>query len=96
MIRLFRWRNLGVLLMDVIAEIRHCHLISRESINSITRDPKLSRPTVRKHCRIQREPVFRREKQPTPRLGAFQETLETWLRTDNPEKVSIGDELTRP
>ena len=85
-----------MLLMDIIAEIRRRHLVSRESISAIARDLKLSRPTVRKHCRIQREPVFRREKQPTPRLGAFQETLETWLRTDNPEKVSIGDELTRP
>ena len=82
--------------MDVIAEIRRRHLVSRESISSIARDLKLSRPTVRKHCRTQRAPVYRRARQPTPRLGAFQETLETWLRTDNPEKVSIGDELTRP
>jgi len=71
-----------VLLMDMIAEIRRRHLVSRESISSIARALKLSRPTVRKHCRTQREPIYRREKQPTPRLGAFQETLETWLRTE--------------
>jgi transposase len=68
--------------MDVIAEIRRRHLVSRESISSIARELKLSRPTVRKHCRTQCEPVYRREKQPTPRLGAFRETLEKWLRTE--------------
>ena len=71
-----------MLLMDTIAEIRRRHLVSRESISSIARGLKLSRPTVRKHCRTQREPVYRREKQPTPRLGEFQERLETWLRTE--------------
>ena len=42
----------------------------------------LSRPTVRKHCRTQCEPLYRRHKQPTPMLGGFQETLETWLRVE--------------
>src|ERR1700685_2459577 len=68
--------------MDMIAEIRRRHLVSKESISSIARDLKLSRPTVRKHCRTQSEPVHQRRKQPTPRLGAFQATLETWLRTE--------------
>ena len=68
--------------MDTIGEIRRRHLVSKESISSIARDLRLSRTTVRKHCRTQREPVYRRAKQPAPRLGAFQETLETWLRTE--------------
>ena len=68
--------------MDMIAEIRRRHLVSKESISSIARDLRLSRPTVRKHCRTQSEPVYRRQKQPTPMLGAFQATLETWLRTE--------------
>ena len=68
--------------MDMIAETRRRHLVSKESISSIARDLKLSRPTVRKHCRTQSEPVYHRLKQPTPILGAFQETLETWLRTE--------------
>src|ERR1700680_3149133 len=68
--------------MDMIAEIRRRHLVSKESISSIARDLKLSRPTVRKHCRTQSEPVYQRRKQPTPMLGAFQQTLETWLRTE--------------
>jgi transposase len=68
--------------MDMIAEIRRRHLVSKESISSIARDLKLSRPTVRKHCRTQSEPIYQRHKQPTPVLGAFQETLETWLLTE--------------
>src|ERR1700686_2890499 len=38
----------GVLFMDMIAEIRRRHWVSKESISSIARDLKLSRPTVRK------------------------------------------------
>ncbi len=71
-----------MLLMDMIAEIRRRHLISQESISSIARDLKLSRPTVRKHCRTLSEPVYHRSKQPTPMLGAFENTLEAWLRTE--------------
>jgi transposase len=71
-----------VLFMGMIAEIRRRHLVSKESISSIARDLNLSRPTVRKHCRTQSEPIYRRDKQPAPMLGAFQETLETWLRTE--------------
>lgn len=71
-----------MLFMDTIAEIRRRHFVSKESISSIARDLKLSRPTVRKHCRTQREPVYHRDQQPAPRLGSFQETLETWLRTE--------------
>ena len=68
--------------MDMIAEIRRHHLISQESISSIARDLKLSRPTVRKHCRTLSEPVYHRSKQPTPMLGASAEMLEAWLRTE--------------
>ena len=71
-----------MLLMDMIAEIRRRHLISQESISSIARDLKLSRPTVRKHCRTQSEPVYHRSKQPTPMLGAFENPLEAWLQTE--------------
>ena len=71
-----------MLFMDMIAEIRRRHLVGKESISAIARDLNLSRPTVRKHCRTQREPLYRRQKQPTPMLGGFQETLETWLRVE--------------
>ena len=68
--------------MDLIAEIRRRRLVSKESISSIARDLSLSRPTVRKHCRSLCEPLYRRPKQPTPMLGAFEATLETWLRVE--------------
>jgi hypothetical protein len=45
----------GVLFMAMIAEIQRRHLISKESISSIARNLKLSRLTVRKHCRTQSE-----------------------------------------
>jgi transposase len=77
-----------VLCMDMIAEIRRRHLISQESISSIARDLKLSRLTVRKHCRTQSEPLYHRSKQPTPMLGAFQEMLETWLRTERQRRTA--------
>ena len=71
-----------MLFMDMIAEIRRRHLVSKESISSIARDLKLSRPTVRKHCPTRSEPVYQPHKQPTPMLGAFEETLESWLQTE--------------
>lgn len=46
--------------MEVIAEIRRRHLVSKESISSIARDLKLSRPTVRKHLQSESEPVYTR------------------------------------
>ena len=68
--------------MDLIAKIRFHRSVVKESISSIARDLNLSRPTVRKHCRTQTEPIYRRAQQPTPMLGAFQERLENWLRTE--------------
>src|ERR1700709_1128891 len=70
----------GVLFMDMVAEIRRRHLVSKESISSIARDLKLSRPTVRKHCRTRCEPVYPRHKHATSMLGEFEETLEMCLR----------------
>lgn len=68
--------------MEVIAEIRRRHLVSKESISSIARDLKLSRQTVRKHLQTEAEPVYSRQKQPAPKLGEFQATLEGWLQTE--------------
>lgn len=68
--------------MDLIAEIRRRHLVRKESISSIARDLNLSRPTVRKHCRTEAKPSYQRSQQPAPMLGAVQQTLETWLRTE--------------
>ena len=68
--------------MEVIAEIRRRHLVSKESISSIARDLKLSRPTVRKHLQTESEAVYLRSHQPAPKLGDFQSVLESWLATE--------------
>lgn len=68
--------------MEVIAEIRRPHLVSKESVSSIARDLKLSRPTVRKHLQAESEPVYKRQNKPIPKLGEFQTTLEGWLQTE--------------
>lgn len=68
--------------MEVIAEIRRRHLVSGESISSIARDLKLSRPTVRKHLQTETEPVHIRQQQPAPKLGDFQSVLAGWLSTE--------------
>lgn len=68
-----------MLIMDVIAEIRRRHRISKESISSIARSLNLSRPTVRRHLQTETEPVYQRRHQPLPQLGQYQQTLESWL-----------------
>ena len=68
--------------MEVIAEIRRRHLVSGESISSIARDLKLSRPTVRKHLQTESEAVYLRSHQPAPKLGDFLSVLESWLATE--------------
>ena len=72
----------GVLLMDLIAEIRRRHLVRHESISSIARYLKLCRQTVRRHCRTEAQPSYQRSRQPTPMLGAVQQTLDIWLQTE--------------
>lgn len=57
-------------------------MVSKESISSIARDLKLSRPTVRKHLQTESEAVYTRRNQLSPKLGEFQATLEGWLQTE--------------
>lgn len=68
--------------MHIIAEIRRRHFVSGESISSIARSLKLSRPTVRKHLKTEQEPVYQRCTQPTPKLGLFIPLLIQWLEMD--------------
>ncbi|NHQ87313.1 hypothetical protein HA050_14445 [Iodobacter sp. HSC-16F04] len=68
--------------MDIIAEIRRRHLISHESISSIDRDLKLSRPTARKYLKTTASPSYQRARQPQPKLSRFQSILEQWLETE--------------
>ena len=68
--------------MDIIAEIRRRHLVSGESISSIARSLKISRPTVRKHLTTVAEPVYQRQSQSVPKLGEFKPLLIQWLETE--------------
>jgi hypothetical protein len=65
----------GVIRMEFIAEIRRRHLVEGESISSIARSLKKSRPTVRKALTTLSEPVYQRASQPVPKLGPFQAQL---------------------
>jgi transposase len=69
--------------MEFIAEIRRRHFVCGESISSIARSLKRSRPTVRKALKTLREPVYQRSSQPTPKLGEFQAQLEQWLDVES-------------
>jgi hypothetical protein len=80
-----------VLSMEFIAEIRRRHFVSGESISSIARSLKLSRPTVRKALKAEAEPNYQRQHQPTPKLGEFQAQLIDWLERD--AKLSINIQL---
>lgn len=68
--------------MDIIAEIRRRHFVSGESISSIARSLKISRPTVRKHLATKDEPVYQRQIQPSPKLGEYKSQLVDWLEAD--------------
>ena len=68
--------------MDIIAEIRRRHFVSKEKISSIARSLELSRPTVRKHLKTEAEPEYRRQTQCAPKLGEFKALLTSWLETE--------------
>ena len=69
--------------MELIAEIRRRHLVSKESISSIARDLNLSRPTVRKHLLTETEPAYVRGHQACPKLGEYNQILKQWLETES-------------
>ena len=69
--------------METIDKIRCRHKVRGESISAIAHDLNLSRNTVKKYLKAEIDPVYRREGQPAPKLGAFQSTLETWLEQDS-------------
>jgi transposase len=74
--------NSGVLVMDVIAEIRRRYHVDKETITSLASSFNLSRPTIRKHLKTTEEPVYQRQNQPHPKLGAFHKQLEDWLEQE--------------
>ncbi len=68
--------------MDIIAEVRKRHFVSKESISSIARSLGVSRPTVRKHLQIEAEPIYQRQIQIAPKLGEFKVLLTKWLEAE--------------
>lgn len=56
--------------------------MSGESISSIARGLKLSRPTVRKALKAETDPLYQRQHQPAPKLGDFQTQLTDWMALD--------------
>lgn len=68
--------------MDIIAEIRRRHFVSKENISSIARSMGISRPTVRKHLKTDIEPVYQRQSQVAPKLGEFKTLLTKWLEAE--------------
>lgn len=69
--------------METIGKIRRRHKIKGESISAIARDLNLSRNTVKKYLNAEVDPVYQRDRQPAPKLGAIQPVLETWLEQDS-------------
>jgi transposase len=74
--------NPGVLVMDIIAEIRWRFHVDNETVTSLAKPFNLSRPTIRKHLKTVEEPVYQRQKQPHPKLGPFHKQLEAWLEQE--------------
>jgi transposase len=68
--------------MKAIAEIRRRHQLNGESIRSLAREFKHSRNTIRKHLETIEAPVYQRENQPIPVMGAYIEQLSSWLEHD--------------
>lgn len=72
-----------MLIVETIRKIRHAHHWDGKSIRQIARDYRLSKNTVKKILRSGvTELVYRREAQPRPKLGAFEERLSERLLAD--------------
>ena len=74
--------NPGVLVMDVIAEIRQRFYVENETITSLASAFNISRLTIRKHLKTIEELIYQRQNQPHPKLGSFHDQLEAWLEQE--------------
>ena len=69
--------------MEVIAEIRRLHFVKHVTVSDLAKQFKLSRPTIRKHLKTIKEPVYpTRQHQPHPKLGDYLDQLKSWLELD--------------
>jgi DNA-binding transcriptional ArsR family regulator len=73
--------NPGVLVMDIIAEIRRRHFIGKETITSLAEAFKLSRPTIRKHLKTIAEPVYQRQNQPPSEVRSISRAVRSLAGT---------------
>lgn len=72
-----------MLIVETIGKIRHAHHWDGKSIRQIARDYRLSKNTVKKILRSGvTELAYRRDTQPRPKLGAFEERLSERLLAD--------------
>jgi transposase len=70
--------------MDVIAEIRRLHFVENKTVSALALTFKLSRPTIRKHLKTVKEPVYTSHRdQPHPKLGDYLKQLDDWLIKDS-------------
>lgn len=69
--------------MEVIAEIRRLYFVEHVTVSDLAKQFKLSRPTIRKHLKTIKEPVYpTRQHQPHPKLGEYLDQLKSWLELD--------------
>lgn len=73
--------------MEIIGKIHRRHKVQGESISAIARDLNLSRNTVKKYLKAEIDPVYRRARQPSPKLGVFQSVCD---RPDSGPQPSLG------
>ena len=75
--------RIGMFIVETIARIRRAHFVQGKSIKAICQELRVSRKTVRKVIRSKAtEFHYERDEQPMPRLGAWRETLDGLLATN--------------
>jgi transposase len=68
--------------METVAKVRRRRLVKGETISGIARELRLARNTVKKYLNQTEPPAYRRSEQPKPKLGDYEERLESWLEQD--------------
>jgi hypothetical protein len=76
-----------VVCMESIGKIRRRHKVKGESISAIAHDLNLSRNTVKKYLNAKIDPIYQRDSQPAPKLGAIQPVLEALLPTEKQVRI---------
>ena len=83
----------GMLVVETVAKVRRAYFVQGKAIKAICRELNVSRKVVRKILRSEAtEFRYRREEQPMPRLGPWQErhcgmSGDLYLRRERPDNV---------